>query len=171
MTAPTGIAASNGVDLEANRALVLRALELLTGSAPLDEVHSIFTADYVDHNAPGSSDPAWVAKIAGRLRTAFPDFSHAVEACIAEGDQVCLRSVMTGTQDGEFAGPDFVLPPTGRRVSVRNFHMFRVRDGRIAEHWALRDDLSFFRQLGLIPAPGGPPAGAPGGPAAVPAGG
>jgi lactoylglutathione lyase len=31
--------------------------------------------------------------------------------------------------------------------------MYRVRDGKIVEHWACRDDLGQLRQLGLLPGP------------------
>jgi hypothetical protein len=30
-------------------------------------------------------------------------------------------------------------------------HWFRMRDGRILEHWANRDDLGMARQLGWVP--------------------
>ena len=44
-----------------------------------------------------------------------------------------------------------VFPPTGRTLQVTQSHWFRMRDGRIAEHWANRDDQSMARQLGWIP--------------------
>ena len=30
----------------------------------------------------------------------------------------------------------------------------RVRDGKIIEHWANRDDVGMMQQLGLLPVPG-----------------
>jgi predicted SnoaL-like aldol condensation-catalyzing enzyme len=30
-------------------------------------------------------------------------------------------------------------------------HMYRVKEGKVAEHWACRDDLGQLRQLGLLP--------------------
>lgn len=41
--------------------------------------------------------------------------------------------------------------PTGRRVSVVNIHIYRMRDGLIATHSAARDDLGMMQQLGLLP--------------------
>lgn len=29
-------------------------------------------------------------------------------------------------------------------------HIFRVREGKIVEHWAVRDDLGLMKQLGAI---------------------
>ena len=49
------------------------------------------------------------------------------------------------------------IPPTGRSVSVAHHHFFRVRNGRIAEHWGVREDLEMARQLGIL-APGPNPA-------------
>ena len=77
----------------------------------------------------------------------------SIESMIAEGDVVAVRVASTGTSLGPING---VIPPTGRSFSTRQSHWFRVRDGRLAEHWATRDDLGTMLQLGVIPAPGGP---------------
>lgn len=58
---------------------------------------------------------------------------------------------MHGTHEG-------VLPPgfpaTHRPFAARHVHVFRVADdGRLLEHWAVRDDLGLMRQAGLL----GPP--------------
>ena len=45
------------------------------------------------------------------------------------------------------------VAPTGRKVEVLQFHSFRIRDGEISEHSAVRDDLGMCKQLGLIVAP------------------
>jgi predicted ester cyclase len=44
------------------------------------------------------------------------------------------------------------------RFSARQTHWFRVADGKLAEHWATRDDLTAMIQLGVVRPPG-PPAG------------
>jgi hypothetical protein len=43
------------------------------------------------------------------------------------------------------------VPPTGKCVSVLNIHVYRLADGLIAEHRAVRDDLGLMQQLGLLP--------------------
>jgi predicted ester cyclase len=43
------------------------------------------------------------------------------------------------------------VQPTGRSFEVQDMHMYRVLDGRIAEHFANRDDVGMMRQLSLIP--------------------
>ena len=41
--------------------------------------------------------------------------------------------------------------PTGRTFEVQHIHMYRVLGGKIAEHFANRDDVGMMRQLGLLP--------------------
>jgi hypothetical protein len=36
-------------------------------------------------------------------------------------------------------------------VDVELVHIFRIRDGMITEHWAVRDDVAMFQQLGGLP--------------------
>jgi hypothetical protein len=35
--------------------------------------------------------------------------------------------------------------------TIEHPHVYRVADGRIREHWAVRDDLGMLRQLGALP--------------------
>jgi predicted ester cyclase len=53
---------------------------------------------------------------------------------------------MTGTHEGELEG----IAPTGGRVAAQQSHWFRVVDGKLAEHWAVRDDLGMLQQLGVM---------------------
>ncbi len=61
------------------------------------------------------------------------------------GNRVVVRSLMSGTHTGEFMGH----PATGKRFTYQQIHIFRVNDGKVAEHWANRDDVGLFQQLGL----------------------
>src|SRR5215207_7994123 len=51
-------------------------------------------------------------------------------------------------------GPSQGHPPTGKRFSVDYVHWFRLAEGKVAELWAVRDELSRLQQLDLIPVPG-----------------
>jgi predicted ester cyclase len=56
-----------------------------------------------------------------------------------------LRCTVRGTHKRDFLGQT----PTERRFEIQQIHIYRVQDGRIAEHWACRDDVAMFHQLGL----------------------
>jgi predicted ester cyclase len=98
-----------------------------------------------------------VEKIFRALDEAFPDRSTEIVQIVSDGEMVTCRTTMRGTHLGQPSVP-FVLgsllagvEPTGRRIEVDSIHMFRVRDGKLTEHFAVRDDLGMGRQLGLLP--------------------
>ena len=43
-----------------------------------------------------------------------------------------------------------MVEAAGKRSSTRQSHWFRVESGKLAEHWATRDDLTAMLQLGII---------------------
>ena len=86
------------------------------------------------------------------LRVVAPDLHVEVEELVAEGDQVVTWVRMTGTQTGAVGR----IPPTGRATDFRHVHRFRLRDGQIVEHWAVRDDLRAMIQAGVVSPPGRP---------------
>jgi predicted ester cyclase len=44
----------------------------------------------------------------------------------------------------------FTFPGDGQSYTVTHVHIYRVTNGKIREHWAVRDDLSMLRQLGAL---------------------
>jgi predicted ester cyclase len=123
----------------------------------------LYSADAVDREnrvQPPSSrvpGPGGFYSTALWLRTAFEGLHYDVHHALADGDLVVVDSTMNGrhtapwavyTEDGAV---DSVFPPTGRTFAMTQSHWFRVRGGRIVEHWANRDDLGMARQLGWVP--------------------
>ena len=76
---------------------------------------------------------------------AFPDLQFITLDLVAEGDWVVQRQMMRGTFKGELAG----LPPNGNVIEAGGISMFRITDGKIAEHWAYADDGGFWSQAGV----------------------
>jgi hypothetical protein len=45
----------------------------------------------------------------------------------------------------------FILPPTGNKISYEAVDIYRIgEDGKIIEHKAIHDDLTFLAQLGVV---------------------
>jgi steroid delta-isomerase-like uncharacterized protein len=83
------------------------------------------------------------------LRTAFPDLHHEEQIIISQDNIVVSIINVTGTHTGNF----FILPPTGKKISYEAVHIYQIgEDGKIVEHKAIRDDLTFLAQLGVIEA-------------------
>ena len=81
------------------------------------------------------------------LRNAFDNLHHEVQDTIAAGDKVAQIVTVTGKHTGNF----FVIPPTGNNISYQAVHIYRIgEDGKVVEHRAIRDDLSFMVQLGVV---------------------
>jgi hypothetical protein len=54
--------------------------------------------------------------------------------------------MVTGRHTGDFFG----IPPKGNNFSYQAAHISRIADNKIVEHKAIRDDLRFMMQLGVI---------------------
>jgi steroid delta-isomerase-like uncharacterized protein len=102
------------------------------------------------HHAPGPLAPGveGVKRWVRTLRRSFPDLRAIVEDEVVEGDTVVQRLTLSGTHAGEFLG----IPPTGKRVTCQLIAIQRLDlGGKVAEHWALWDQLGLLRQLGAPP--------------------
>jgi predicted ester cyclase len=107
-------------------------------------------ADITNHQ-PESDAETGLDKFRGAIEGvlgAVPDSSWTTLGLIAERDLVVCHNRWSGTYGGKiFRG---VPTPDGKRFSVEHIHIFRVTDGRIAEHWVVRDDLGMMQQIGAI---------------------
>ena len=84
-------------------------------------------------------------RLADALLPAIPDMRLDIEDVIAEGEKVLVRLTIRGTHGGDLMG----IPPTGRPIEVAVLDLFHIRGGKLAEHWALLDNLGLLRQLGV----------------------
>ena len=140
---------------EANKALARKMFEDVLNGRNLDLLDELATSDYVEHN-PLPGQRAGIDGIRDRytmVLTAF-DPHFTIDDVIAEGDKVVLRWTNAGTHVGEFLG----MPPTGRSYRIPGVEIWRVENGKLAEHWDVVDVFGQLQQLGLLPAPGGVPA-------------
>lgn len=116
------------------------------GNAGLPD--DIISGDYVDHNpVPGQAPGAeGIRNKLKSLREAFPDIRFLLEDLVAGNDLVAARYHWKATQKGSFMG----LPPTGNQVDVKGMDFYRLRDGKLVEHWDSVDQPGLMQQLGLI---------------------
>ena len=85
--------------------------------------------------------------IEGVMR-AVPDSAWKTLRLVAEADFVVCHNTWTGRYGGTaFRG---VTTPEGKRFSVEHIHIYRLAEGKIAEHWVVRDDLGMMQQIGAI---------------------
>ena len=147
------------MSIQENKACVLRQFEALWNNGQTDSVGDFFAEDFMNFGQQYQDARPIVKHIVQVWRTAFPDLCFTVDFIVAEGDLVMCEASFQGTHLGEFPlipplqGP--TLAPNGKSFKVKHIHRFRLKDGRIIEHFAVRDDLGMFQQLGQLGALGG----------------
>jgi len=134
-----------------NKNLVRRFVDAIDRH-DLEAAIEVVASDLVNHAAlPEAQGAPGLRLIFSKLWAAVPDQRSSCEDLIAEGDRVVCRLRVRGTQTGTFQMATLSLPATGREFSTEHIHVFRVSAGKLAEHWAGRDDFGMLRQLGHAP--------------------
>ncbi|SEG64817.1 Ketosteroid isomerase-related protein [Nonomuraea solani] len=124
-----------------------RILELypeVLATGRMDEALDLIDPDVIDHRGGTDGDhhglaawrQKWERAVSGE--TGFHDVSVTVEQNVCDGDLSANVYLSRGTHTA-----------SGRRYEVRGMDLIRVRDGRIVEHWAVRDAVAMRHQLGF----------------------
>ena len=110
----------------------------------LDEV---MRDDYIQHNPDVKQGKAGFVEFFEETFRAIPDFKYTLKKMVAEGDIVMAYSTTSGTHTG---GAWLGKKATGNKLNINVVDIFRVQDGKIAEHWDVADTFNLFRQVGII---------------------
>ncbi|HMN73027.1 MAG TPA: ester cyclase [Rhodoblastus sp.] len=116
----------------------------------IDAFAALFADGYVNHQMSAAAPPpagvqakqGTVRFFGGRLK-GMPDLKVTIEASVANGDMAAASFVYEGTHTGEYMG----VAPTGRRIRFTSCDIFRIADGKIAEHWGMGDIAGVMAQL------------------------
>jgi len=116
--------------------------------ARFDRLDDLLAEEFLDHEELRGIPPTrdGVNQKYRMLRAGFSDFGFTIEDLFSAGDRAAARVTVRGTHDGEFMG----RPATGRSFAVTSVGIFRIADGRIAEHWGVFDQLAMLGQLGVL---------------------
>jgi len=110
----------------------------------------LFAEDYLNHQisaaAPAPSGKsmkkATVDFFANRVN-ALAGLQVGVEASLAEGELCAASFVYEGVHQSVYYG----YAPTGRKLRFTSCDIFRVVNGKIAEHWGMGDIAGVVAQL------------------------
>jgi predicted ester cyclase len=103
----------------------------------------LFADDYVNHQASAAAPPPPAGAPHKQLTVDFftarlhglPDLKVSIERMVATDDQVAASFVYEGTQQGTLLG----VPATGKPMRFTSCDIFRVTNGKFAEHWGMGD--------------------------------
>ena len=134
--------------VDQNRELI-RRFDQAVEAGDVDALDELCTQDMVNH-ALAPDRPKGLQGTREFLRTGWRQFhgdGWTDSVMVAEGDYVVQFGVRAGTWGGEpFLGFDVNAGPYSREVAF----CYRIQDAKIAERWAMRDDVTMLRQLGAF---------------------
>ena len=128
-----------------NKELIRKVTEEVYNRGNLAAIDRYYAPDWMAHDAPPNAggDRASLKEVLGVIRGGFPDVRASIEVILAEGDLVASRTVAEGTHTREYFG----VAPTGKRVTLRQLSIDRIRDGKIVESWSESFGQGFHYQL------------------------
>lgn len=112
---------------------VVRRAYSAVSTGDFDALGDLLDDDVVEHEeVPGfPPDKEGILRFFRTFREGLPDLSMTAGDMIAERDKVFVRATVSGTHRGEFFG----VPASGNEITASIADFFRIREGRIVEHW------------------------------------
>jgi steroid delta-isomerase-like uncharacterized protein len=136
------------VSLDENKALVRRFVDEIFVQGRAETIDELLADDFVAHTWPSTGHPKDDLKNATeRAHGALTNPRFTIDDIIAEGDRVAVRLTTGATQTGSFMG----MPPSGKSYEISEIHIFRLRNGKVIEHWHQFDQMGMMKQLGAMP--------------------
>jgi steroid delta-isomerase-like uncharacterized protein len=102
--------------------------------------------DYIQHNPLVGQGRKGFQDFFQSWFKASPDFTFELKQIVSEGDRVWVYGAYSGTHTSAWLG----IPATGKAYKFDAVDIFRVQDGKLAEHWDVLDVHTLFKQLGTI---------------------
>lgn len=130
--------------LEDNKAVALAFIDRVFVHGDAAAVDELATEDFTAHTfGPQPVGREMLKAAMPRVAAGIADADFRIDDVIAEGDRVAVRLTSSATHTGTFMG----MPASGRRYSIQEIHIFRIRDGRVSEHWHEFDKLALMERL------------------------
>ncbi len=110
----------------------------------------VLARNFLSYSFDGVRSRTATKKYHAELRNSFADLHFRVHenvGVLVENDLIALRTILTGTHTGDYAG----VPATGRPIQTSVSHFFRVRDDQLFEHWWVMDTYRILVKIGRIP--------------------
>jgi predicted ester cyclase len=131
--------------IERNKQVVREFTRIFKNDHNVDGINHLFAADFQHHFKqplpPGLAGFKDVGRVMNRV---FPDVVVTEEDLIAGEDKVVERSSALATHRASMMNET----PSNKQVRWTEIHIYRIRDGKIAEHWVEMSMLELLKQIG-----------------------
>jgi steroid delta-isomerase-like uncharacterized protein len=143
MARPGAVLATESCSSEATGSALLDRYVAAINAHDTSSFGEIHTENYIQHS--GRSPNGLAAQIENfrGIFARMPDVAARVEDRIISGDKVVARMTFSATHSQTMQG----IAPTGRRFALRTIDIWRVENGKFAEHWDMVDYAGLVKQL------------------------
>ena len=133
---------------EGNKSVIREFTRIFKNEHNVDAVSHLFDESFV-HHMRGPLPPGFegLRQVGIMMNGAFPDVVVTEEDIIASGDKVVERSSAAATHKGPMLG----TPATNKRIKWSEIHIYRLSNGKIAEHWPEISMMELLQQIGALP--------------------
>ncbi|MCF6264670.1 MAG: ester cyclase [Xanthomonadales bacterium] len=131
---------------EANMKLIGQFSEEVFVDKNLSNLEQYMLTDYIQHNPLVEQGSAGFKAFFSNWFTTVPDFKYTLKNIIANDEYVWVYGTYSGTHTGDWLG----IPATNNVYKFDGIDIFRISNGRLAEHWDVLDVYGLFKQLGTI---------------------
>jgi steroid delta-isomerase-like uncharacterized protein len=131
---------------EANKTAIGAFAEALFVKKDLSAVERHVRTDYIQHNPLVNQGAEGLREFFSAWFSAVPDWNYTLKKIVAEGNEVWVFGTYAGTLEKGWLG----IPASGQAYAFDAVDLFRLQDGKLAEHWDVMDIYGLFKQLGVI---------------------
>src|ERR1700731_4085517 len=110
-----------------------------------ERIDAVAARSFLSYDIHGTRSRTGFKQYVSELHQSFSGLRFEVHDNV--GDLVALRTIITGTHTGDYAG----VAPTGSQIQTSASHIFRVRDDELVEHWPVVDTYRILVAIGAIP--------------------
>jgi len=138
---------------QANKEIIrkyFKAIDEEGKTANAEILNDFLAEDFIEHDpAPGipPTRDGW-KQLFKMFAEATPGY-HVINDLIAEDDKVVAHI----TAYGKHVGTIFGIPATNKEFSMKGIVIWRLKNGKIIEHWAQNDMVGMMIQLGVMQPP------------------
>lgn len=131
---------------EVNKKVIGGFAEAVFVKKDLSAVEQYVKTDYIQHSALVNQGSQGFKEFFSAWFSSVPDWNYTLKKIVAEGDEVWVYGTYAGTLKKDWLG----IPASGQHYAFDAVDIFRVQDGKLAEHWDVMDIYGLFKQLGAI---------------------
>lgn len=126
-----------------NLALISAFADQVFVNKDLSQLEKFMKENYIQHNPAVDQGIAGFKAFFSEWFSASPDFSYTLKNIIANEEFVWVYGSYSGTHANDWLG----LPASHRAYQFDAVDIFRIEEGKLAEHWDVIDLHTLFSQI------------------------